>query len=246
MKIYRSEDEREMGMIAADLVAAQLRVKPNSLLGLATGSTPVGMYEALAELCQAGKTDFSAAKTVNLDEYVSLSPENEQSYRYFMQKHLFERVNILPRNTFVPDGTADPAVACKRYDELLDSLGRIDLQVLGIGRNGHIGFNEPSDDFPCDTHVVELSESTIEANARFFASKAEVPRRAVTMGIRPILYARTVMLLVCGEEKAEIVKRAFTGPVTPRVPASILQLHPNFLLVGDRAALSLLDGSMVC
>ena len=239
MKIYVADDYKGMSRKAASILAAQISLKPRSVLGLATGSTPIGMYDQLVEWHKAGDLDFSAVRTVNLDEYVGLAPDHDQSYRYFMNHHLFDRVNIDKRNTHVPNGlAADPAAECLRYDRVVEDMGGVDIQVLGMGHNGHIGFNEPSDHFPLGTNLVDLQESTINANARFFASRDEVPRQAMTMGIRTIMMAKKILVVVNGEGKAEIVKKAFTGPVTPQVPASVLQLHSDVVLVGDRAALS--------
>ena len=239
MKIYCMEDYQQMSRKAASVLAAQVIQKPTSVLGLATGSTPIGMYKNLVEWHKNGDLDFSQVHTVNLDEYVGLEPTHDQSYRYFMQDNLFNHINVIPENTNVPNGlAADPAAEGKRYDELIASLGGIDIQVLGMGHNGHIGFNEPCDHFPLGTHDVDLTESTISANARFFASMDEVPKKAITMGIQSIMNARQILVVVNGEGKADIVQKAFVGPVTPWVPASILQLHPNVVLVGDKAALS--------
>lgn len=191
-----------------------------------------------------GKKDLSFAqvKSVNLDEYWGLSGTHPQSYRYFMQEYLFDHVDILPENTCVPNGLAEDAAAeCARYDRLIESLGGIDLQPLGMGRNGHIGFNEPGDCFELSTHIIELAPSTIDANKRFFASEADVPRQALTMGIRHIMQAKKVLLVVSGEDKAEALAKALTGPVTPRIPASILRLHPDVVLAADKAALSKLE-----
>ena len=241
MKIYRAEDYNSMSRRAANILSAQVILKPDSVLGLATGSTPVGMYRQLVNWYEKGDIDFSQVHTVNLDEYLGLAPDHDQSYRYFMQQNLFDHINVRPENTNVPNGLAsDPEAECRRYNEVIAGLGGIDLQVLGMGHNGHIGFNEPEEAFELETHVVDLTESTIQANARFFASKDEVPRRAITMGIKAIMQARHILVVVSGEDKAEIVRRAFAGPVTPLVPASILQMHPHLSLVGDEAALSLL------
>ena len=241
MKIYRAEDYNSMSRRAANILSAQVILKPDSVLGLATGSTPVGMYRQLVNWCEKGDIDFSQVHTVNLDEYLGLAPDHDQSYRYFMQQNLFDHINVRPENTNVPNGLAsDPEAECRRYNEVIAGLGGIDLQVLGMGHNGHIGFNEPGEAFELETHVVDLTENTIQANARFFASKDEVPRRAITMGIKAIMQARHILVVVSGEDKAEIVRRAFAGPVTPLVPASILQMHPHLSLVGDEAALSLL------
>ena len=239
MKIYVADDYKGMSRKAASIIASQVTLKPNSVLGLATGSTPIGMYEQLVEWHKNGELDFSAVKTVNLDEYVGLAPEHDQSYRYFMNDNLFNHVNIDKANTHVPNGlAADPAAECARYDSVVEEMGGVDIQVLGMGHNGHIGFNEPADHFPLGTNLVDLQESTINANARFFASKDEVPKQAMTMGIHTIMKAKKILVVVNGEGKADIVKKAFTGPVTPQVPASILQLHPDVVLVGDKAALS--------
>ena len=239
MKIYMTEDYQTMSRKAANILSAQIILKPNSVLGLATGSTPIGMYKQLVIWYEKGDLDFAQIKTVNLDEYVGLEPTHEQSYRYFMQNNLFDHVNINPANTNVPDGlVADPQAECDWYNQVIRKLGGIDIQVLGMGHNGHIGFNEPGEAFELETHVVDLQESTIAANARFFEKKEDVPSRAITMGIKSIMLARQILVVVSGEDKADIVKAAFTGPVTPHVPASILQMHPNVVLVGDKAAMS--------
>ena len=239
MKIYVSDDYKGMSRKAANIVSAQVILNPACVLGLATGSTPIGMYQQLIDWYNKGDLDFSQVKSVNLDEYVGLAPTHDQSYRYFMQHNLFDHVNIDPANTNVPNGLAsDPEAECERYNEVIRSMGGIDVQVLGMGHNGHIGFNEPGQAFELETHVVDLTERTIEANARFFASKDEVPKRAITMGIKSIMQARQILVVVSGEDKAEIVKKAFFGPVVPQVPASILQMHPNVVLCGDKAALS--------
>ena len=239
MKIYMTEDYQTMSRKAANILSAQIILKPNSVLGLATGSTPIGMYKQLVIWYEKGDLDFAQIKTVNLDEYVGLEPTHEQSYRYFMQNNLFDHVNINPANTNVPDGlVADPQAECDWYNQVIRKLGGIDIQVLGMGHNGHIGLNEPGNAFELETHVVDLSERTIQANARFFASADEVPRQAMTMGIKSIMMAKKILMLVSGEDKAEAVWKAFAGPVTPQVPASILQLHPYVTLVGDKAALS--------
>jgi len=239
MKVYVCENYEAMSRKAASIIASHVTLKPDCVLGLATGSTPIGMYQELVKAYEKGELDFSQVKSVNLDEYVGLEPTHDQSYRYFMQDNLFNHVNIDVANTNVPNGLAeDTAAECERYDQVMEDLGGVDIQVLGMGHNGHIGFNEPADHFPLGTHIVDLQESTIQANARFFASADEVPKQALTMGIRSIMRARQILVVVNGEGKADIVKAAFTGPVTPMVPASILQLHPNVVLVGDKAALS--------
>ena len=241
MRIYVTEDYNAMSHRVASILAAQVMLKPDCVLGLATGSTPVGAYKQLVEWYKKGDLDFSQVRSINLDEYVGLAPTHDQSYRYFMQSNLFDHVNIVPDNTNVPYGLAENAAEeCRRYNEVIHTLGPIDLQLLGMGHNGHIGFNEPADAFELETHVVDLTDTTIQANARFFASADEVPRQAMTMGIQTIMQAKKVLVAVSGKDKAEIVKKAFTGPVTPNVPASILQMHPDVILVGDKAALSLL------
>ncbi|AGC68963.1 glucosamine-6-phosphate deaminase NagB [Thermoclostridium stercorarium subsp. stercorarium DSM 8532] len=232
MRIINVKDYEEMSRKAADLIAAQIILNPKSVLGLATGSSPIGTYERLVELNRNGVIDFSHVTTINLDEYYGLDPTHDQSYRYFMNKHLFSRVNINMANTHLPDGKAkDIDAECRRYDDLIESVGGIDLQLLGIGHNGHIGFNEPSDEFIPGTHCVSLSESTINANSRFFKSRDEVPRKAITMGIKAIMQARKVLLIASGEDKKEILKKALFGPITPQVPASILQLHKDLTVI---------------
>lgn len=246
MRIYQEENYEAMSRRAAEIIAAEVIRKPDCVLGLATGSTPVGTYQALIGKNREGIISFREVTTVNLDEYKGLAPEDDQSYRYFMQKNLFDHIDIAAGNTHVPDGLAgDAGAECAAYDELVASLGYADLQLLGLGRNGHIGFNEPCDVFIRPTHVVELSESTIRANARFFASADDVPRQALTMGIGCIMAARRVLMVASGEDKAQAVYDAFCGPITPRCPASILQLHGDVVLVADKAALSRLTASGV-
>ena len=239
MKIIKAKDYDEMSRKAANLIAAQIYVKPNCVLGLATGSTPIGTYKELVAKYEMGDLDFSEVTTVNLDEYKGITKENDQSYYYFMNDNLFSHVNIDKARTFLPDGTEpDSDKACNAYNEIIHSVGGQDLQLLGLGHNGHIGFNEPAADFPLETHCVDLTESTIKANQRFFASYDDVPKQAYTMGIKTIMQAKKVLVVVSGEDKAEIVKKAFFGPVTPEVPASVLQLHPDCTVVADAAALS--------
>ncbi len=239
MKICRAKDYNDMSRKAANLISAQIIMKPNCVLGLATGSTPVGTYRQLVEWYEKGDLDFSEVMTVNLDEYKGLTRENPQSYYYFMNENLFGKVNINKTRTFLPDGTEpDSKTACENYNEILRAVGDVDLQLLGLGHNGHIGFNEPGESFSTETHCIDLSEQTIKANARFFETLEEVPRQAYTMGVKTIMSARRILIIVSGEDKAEIVKRAFFGPMTPQVPASILQLHRNVTLVADEAALS--------
>lgn len=232
LKFITVETYEELSRKSANIIASQLIMKPNSILGLATGSSPVGTYQKLAEYCSNGDIDFSYVTSVNLDEYAGLSGENDQSYRYFMNENLFNKVNIDINKTHVPNGKADSlAKEGERYDNLIESLGGIDLQLLGIGLDGHIGFNEPDEVFIKETHEVALDESTIKANARFFENEADVPRKAITMGMGAIMNAKKVLLIANGENKKEIVEKAFFGPITPRVPASILQLHPNVTVI---------------
>ena len=239
MRVYCAADYYHVSRVAANIISAQVIMKPDCVLGLATGSTPIGTYEQLIRWYEKGDLDFSQVHSINLDEYRGLSPENNQSYRYFMNKHLFDSINIDKKNTFVPDGMEeDREKACRDYDEIIRAHGGIDMQILGLGHNGHIGFNEPGSAFGKETHCVQLTESTISANARFFDSIDEVPKEAYTMGIKSIMQAKKIVVIVSGESKKEIVKKAFKGSITPEVPASVLQLHNDVILVGDEAALS--------
>lgn len=238
MRIYLEADYAAMSRRAANLIAAEVIRRPNCVLGLATGSTPIGTYENLIARNRAGDLSFREVRTVNLDEYKGLAPTHDQSYRYFMQTNLFDHIDILPENTNVPDGlAADADAECARYDALVASLGYADLQLLGLGRNGHIGFNEPDDHFTKETHVVDLTDSTIDANARFFAARDDVPRQALTMGVGCIMAARRVLLIASGADKADALYNAVCGPISPDCPASILQLHGDVVVVGDEAAL---------
>ncbi|NBJ97438.1 glucosamine-6-phosphate deaminase [bacterium 1xD8-48] len=240
MRIVRAKDYNDMSRKAANILSAQVIMKPNCVLGLATGSTPIGTYAQLVEWYNKGDLDFSNVTTVNLDEYRGLDRENDQSYYYFMNEHLFGKVNVNHERTFLPDGTEkDSEKACADYNQIIEDVGGVDLQLLGLGHNGHIGFNEPGDVFKAKTHCVDLTETTIKANQRFFASIDDVPRQAYTMGIQTIMQARKILVVVSGEDKAGIVKEAFFGPITPRVQASVLQLHPDVTVVADEAALSL-------
>ncbi len=232
MRVIETKSYAELSRKAANLISAQVLSKPDSVLGLATGSTPIGTYKQLIEWYEKGDLDFSEVKSINLDEYVGLTGDHDQSYRYFMNTNLFNHVNIDKAKTNVPSGVAEDLEAeCERYDALIESMGGIDLQLLGIGHNGHIGFNEPADSFVVPTHVVELGETTINANARFFSSADEVPKKAVTMGIKAIMQAKKVLLIANGKDKKDIVEKALYGPVTPEVPASILQFHPDLTVV---------------
>ena len=242
MKIIRAKDYQDMSRKAANIISAQVIMKPDCVLGLATGGTPVGTYAQLVDWYNKGDLDFSEVTTVNLDEYRGLPKEHPQSYWYFMNENLFSKVNIDPTKTNLPDGTnLDTAAECARYNGIIHKLGGIDLQLLGIGHDGHIGFNEPGEAFELETHCVDLTAETIEANKRFFDGNVDlVPKQAYTMGIKTIMQARKVLMVANGKGKAEIIKKAFFGPVTPEVPASILQMHPDFTLVGDEEALSLI------
>ncbi len=238
MKIIRAKDYDQMSRKAANIISAQVIMKPYCVLGLATGSSPLGIYRQLIDWYNKGDVDFSECYSVNLDEYVGLDITSDQSYAYFMYHNFFDSINIREDHTFIPNGKNTDIVAeCENYDRQIASLGGIDLQLLGIGRNGHIGFNEPDRVFTKGTHCVNLAESTIEANKRFFTSIDDVPRQALTMGICDIIRAKKVVMVASGADKADAVLRAFCGPVTPEVPASILQLHPNFTLVADEEAL---------
>lgn len=242
MELIIAADYDEMSRLAADKIAAQLKAKPDCVLGLATGSTPIGLYAQLVADCKAGDISFADATTFNLDEYRGLAPDHNQSYRYFMQDNLFDHVDVDVARTHVPDGAnPDAQAACDAYEAAIEEAGGIDLQLLGLGHNGHIGFNEPCDFFPAKTHGVVLTPMTREANSRLFAGGIdEVPTEALTMGIGTIMAARSVLLVVSGEGKAAILREVLQGPVTPQVPASILQFHPSVTVVADEAAASLL------
>lgn len=242
MKIIQVKDYDELSKKAAAIIAAQIVEKPESVLGLATGSTPVGTYAFLRKWYGDGLLDFSDIQTMNLDEYRGITRNNIQSYYYFMREHLFRHVNIPEENTHIPDGENENAEqVCQDYETLIQEAGGVDLQLLGIGRNGHIGFNEPSEVFEASCHCVKLAESTIEANKRFFDTVEEVPKQAYTMGIGTIMKAKKILLLASGSDKAEALYRTVCGPVIPAVPASILQFHPNVMIIADEAALSELN-----
>ncbi len=241
MRIIKTKDYADMSRKAANIIAAQVILKPDCVLGLATGSTPIGTYKELIKAYENGDLDFSQVKTANLDEYRGLEKTNDQSYDYFMKENLFNHININFENLNIPNGeNPDADAECARYEEVVKALGGQDLQLLGMGHNGHIGFNEPADEFVKETHCVDLQESTIQANKRFFEKVEDVPTQAYTMGINTIMQAKMILVVVSGSDKAEIVKKAFFGPVTPQVPASILQLHPNVIVVVDEAAGSLI------
>lgn len=241
IKILCGEDYAAASMKAAEVVRDVVKAKPDAVLGLATGSSPIGMYEDLAEMNRRGEISFAACKSVNLDEYVGLAPDHDQSYAYFMAKNFFDKIDIDKKNTNLPSGLApDLAAECLRYDGVIASMGGVDIQVLGIGNNGHIGFNEPADSFSKGTGVVNLTASTIDANARFFENRDEVPTRAISMGVGQIVAAKRILLLAMGEGKAEILERALFGDITPHVPASILQFSAHVTVCADRAALSVI------
>ena len=239
MRLYRAKDYNDLSRKAANIISAQVIMKPDCVLGLATGSSPLGTYRQLIEWYKKGDLDFSEVKSVNLDEYKGLPKDNDQSYYYFMHQNFFKDININPENTHIPNGMEpDSEKECSRYNQVISDLGGIDLQLLGLGHNGHTGFNEPDTAFAKMTHCVDLAPSTIEANKRFFASADDVPRQAYTMGIKTIMQARKILLIVSGEDKAQILYDVLNGPITPHVAASILQLHSDVTVVADEAALS--------
>ena len=242
MRIYQAENYKAMSRRAANIISAQVIYKPNCVLGLATGGTPVGTYKQLVEWYNKGDLDFSEVTTVNLDEYRGLPREHSESYWSFMHRNLFDLVNINPEAINLPDGTnMDAEAECARYDYVIKRVGGIDLQLLGLGPNGHIGFNEPGEAFELETHCVNLTPATIEANKRFFDGNEDlVPKQAYTMGIKTIMQARKVLVVANGLAKAKAVKAVVSGPVTPECPGSILQMHPDCILVADEEALSLL------
>lgn len=232
MKFITVDTYEKLSRQAANIISAQVIIKPDCVLGLATGSSPLGTYKQLIDWYNKGDIDFSGVTSVNLDEYVGLDGSSNQSYRYFMNKNFFEHINIDIKNTFVPNGCAeDLEKEGLEYDKHIEELGGIDLQLLGIGLDGHIGFNEPDRYFVKSTHVVDLHESTIKANSRFFANEDEVPKQAITMGMVSIMQAKKILLIASGKAKYDILKKAFYGPITPEIPASILQLHPDITVI---------------
>lgn len=246
MQLYKTNDYQEMSRKAANIISAQIILKPECVLGLATGSTPMGIYRQLIEWYQKGDLDFSHVKTVNLDEYKGLSPENVQSYHYFMNENFFRHININQKNTHLPDGTQpDSKSECARFDKVIEELGGIDLQLLGLGHNGHIGFNEPGEVFVKGTHCVILAPSTIQANKRLFEEGQKVPEYAYTMGIQTIMLAKKILLVVSGRDKAQILNEALTGQITPLLPASILQMHPDLTVIADNAAATFLEEVLI-
>lgn len=238
MKIYRTENYEEMSRKAANILAAQITWKPDSVLGLATGSTPMGMYKNLVRKYEQGDLDLSQISTVNLDDYKGLKKMDPRGYRYYMEEHFFSKVNICPEHTFIPDSMEEDSIkACADYDKVLLNLGPVDIQVLGLGHDGHIGFNEPAGSFSENTQCVDLNQATIQANKRFFEKEEDVPRQAYTMGIGTIMRAKTVLLLVSGADKAEILQKVLKKNVTPEIPGTILRFHPNVILIADKDAL---------
>ena len=237
MNIRIFDQEKELNTTGAELIASLLQSKPKAVLGLATGSSPVGIYNELIDMYNRGLVSFASASSFNLDEYVGLPVNHPESYRSFMNEKLFNHVDIKLENTHVPDGNApDLDAECAHYEQLLNDHGPVDLQLLGIGHNGHIGFNEPGASLTGRTHVVNLKEETLKANARFFPSIEDVPKQAITMGVASILKAKQIVLIARGEDKAEIIRTALTGPITTECPASLLQCHPNVTVLLDRGA----------
>lgn len=237
MRVIVCDNYNEVSEKAAQIVAGQIYLKPNCILGLATGSTPIGMYEKLSAMHAEGKLDFSDVTTFNLDEYYPIKKSNSQSYDYFMNEQLFSKVNVKKQNIHIPNGETDsPEDECKNYDALIDATGGVDVQILGIGVNGHIGFNEPDAELVSGTHVTALTESTVKANSRFFASEDEVPTKALTMGIATILKAKKIVLLANGKNKHEAVKTLLSGKITTSVPASLLNVHNDVVIICDKEA----------
>lgn len=240
MKLIQAKDYADMSQITAEIISRQVKSDKHSVLGLATGGTVLGVYEILVSDYENGKLDFCQVQTINLDEYVGLEPSHPQSYRYYMDSNFFDKINIKKENTHLPSGLAkDLERECGDYEDKIKSLGGIDLQLLGLGKNGHIGFNEPGPSFERHTHLVELEATTISANARYFDCTDDVPKKALTMGIGSIMGAKSIILCVSGSEKAEILKAVLKGPITPFVPGSILQIHPDLTVVADQDALKM-------
>lgn len=241
MRLIVTKSYDEMSKVAANEMAESIKANPEIVLGLATGGTPVSMYKELIRMYNEGELDFSKVTSINLDEYVGLSGDHDQSYRYFMNTNLFDHINIDKNKTFVPNGLAkDVEEECKAYDARIQDMGGIDIQLLGLGANGHIGFNEPGEELSVGTHLTDLKESTIEANARFFDSIDNVPRKAITMGLGGIMKAKNIMVIASGEGKAEVVKAMMSGKITTEIPATMLQMHRNVVLIVDEAAAKLL------
>ena len=239
MRVILCDNYDEVSMAATKLVESQVNLKPDCVLGLATGSTPVGMYKRLIEKCKNGELDFSEVKTFNLDEYYPISRDNNQSYYYFMNENLFDEINIKKENIHIPNGEAkDVEAECEEYEKMIEEAGGIDLQILGIGQNGHIGFNEPDENLNSKTHVTGLTESTIKANSRFFDSIEDVPTKALTMGIATILKSRKIILMACGVEKSDAVAELLTDDIKTDNPATMLKVHPDVVLICDKDAYS--------
>lgn len=239
MEVIIVKDYEALSKRAARLIQAQLTWQPKSVLGLATGSTPVGMYKSLVEMYDSGEVDFNQVTTFNLDEYIGLEKDDDQSYYHFMRVNLFDHINILPENNFIPNGKAKNLEdECVNYESLIKENGGIDLQVLGIGHNGHIGFNEPNEEFEVRTHVVSLNEGTIEANKRFFDSIEDVPKQAISMGVKTIMKSKKIILMASGESKADIVSQLVKDEISPNIPASVLHLHDHVVILVDEAAAS--------
>lgn len=237
MRLIICRNYEEVSEKAAEFVRSQVMLKANSVLGLATGSTPLGMYKNLCTMKEAGEIDFSGVTTFNLDEYYPIAPENEQSYHYYMHRNFFDRAGIKAENIHIPSGsTADAEAECRRYDEAIKKAGGIDLQILGIGRNGHIGFNEPNSDLDSRTHLVTLSENTIAANSRFFEREEDVPRRAITMGMGSIMKAKMIVLLVSGKEKHNSLSWLLTEKISTQNPSTVLNMHENAVIICDEEA----------
>ena len=241
MRLIVTKNYEEMSKVAAKEMAEDIKRNPEIVLGLATGGTPVGMYKELIRMYNEGELDFSKVTSINLDEYVGLSGDHDQSYRYFMNTNLFNHINIDKNNTFVPNGLAENIEEeCMAYDARIQDIGGIDLQLLGLGANGHIGFNEPGEALSVGTHLTDLKESTIEANARFFDSIDDMPRKAITMGLGGIMMAKKIMVIASGEGKAEVVKAMMSGKITTEIPATMLQMHRDVILIVDEDAAKLL------
>lgn len=241
MRLMITESYEELSKAAAEEFAKVIKEKPNAVLGLATGGSPVGMYKELIKMYEKNELDFSKVTTVNLDEYIGLNPEHNQSYRHFMSENLFNHININIANTFVPNGLADNLeVECKEYDKKIMELGGIDIQLLGVGNNGHIAFNEPDEQLSAGTHVISLTENTIEANSRFFENINDVPKKAITMGLGGIMKAKKIILIASGESKAEAIKGLFSGKITTDNPASMLQMHRDVTVIVDKEAAKLI------
>ena len=235
MRLIICENYEEISKKAADIIAAQVLLKPNCVLGLATGSSPIGAYENLVNM----GLDFSKVTTFNLDEYYPILPDNDQSYYYFMNHHLYSKVNLKPENIHIPNGaTEDPEAECAAYDVMIEEKGGIDLQLLGIGQNGHIGFNEPDATLFAGTHMTGLTQNTIEANARFFEKIEDVPTKALTMGMASIMKAKTVLLVANGKAKAPAIKALMSGKIDPQVPATLLSCHRDAIVIVDKEAAS--------